>query len=477
MADSTDDHVRVLVVDGNAKSTSCARHLIETYGSAVDVARNDAEARRRLDTGSYDLVFVDIALPGGKGLDLVKEYDGRRDTRFVFMTSRTPLRAERHDAANGAANGASANGAANGRANGASSGTANGAFDKGVNGRANGAIARLIEHALPLAASPEDGDGDAFAGWIGASPALTRIKKQIAMVAPLNTTVFLLGESGTGKELAAEAIHRLSGRQGQFLTINCGAIPESLIANELFGHEKGSYTGASRSQPGLFERANGGTVFLDEVTELPLEHQPTLLRVLETRSVTRIGGGKSIPLDVRVIAATNRVDEQLVEDKVLREDLFYRLMAFPIVLPPLRERAGDIPKFVHAMLDAWNRDNDTSVTCSPQVLEYLERHHWPGNVRELKHTLQRLAILSDGEIVDPPDFFNVFAASGPQPGVPVGTTIKELEKRLILATLEHFHGDRARTAATLGISQKTLYNRLKAYERAGSQLEPQKKAS
>ncbi len=476
MAESIDDNVRVLVVDGNAKSTWCAAQLIETYGRAVDVARDDAEARRRLDTGRYDLVFVDMALPGGKGLDLVKEYEGRRGTRFVFMTSRPPLRADRHEAANGTANGTSENGTANGHANG-TRGDANGAQDKEPNGHPNGAISQLIEHALPVADASGDGTDDAFAEWIGASPALTRSKKQIAMVAPLNTTVFLLGESGTGKELAAEAIHRLSGRQGQFLTINCGAIPESLIANELFGHEKGSYTGASRSQPGLFERANGGTVFLDEVTELPLEHQPTLLRVLETRSVTRIGGGKSIPLDVRVIAATNRVDEQLVEDKVLREDLFYRLMAFPIVLPPLRERVGDIPKFVQAMLDAWNRENGTNVTCSPQVLAYLEKHRWPGNVRELKHTLQRLAILSDGEIVDPPDFFNDFAASGPEPGVPVGTTIKELERRLILATLDHFHGDRARTAATLGISQKTLYNRLKAYERAGSYVEPQKKAS
>ncbi|MFW6093296.1 MAG: sigma 54-interacting transcriptional regulator [Pseudomonadota bacterium] len=432
MAESIQQDVRVLVVDGNAKLSSCARKLIDTYGATAEVAGDQAEARARLDARDYDLVFVD---PDDHcAVELIRDYEARRNARFVFMRPRS------------GANGATTNGAA---ANGVS---------------ANGT------HVT-------DAEPEAFADWIGSSPALRHTKKQISMVAPLNTTVFLLGESGTGKELAADAIHRLSGRQGEFMTINCGAIPESLIANELFGHEKGSYTGASRAQPGLFERANGGTVFLDEVTELPLEHQPALLRVLETRSVTRIGGGKSIPLDVRVVAATNRVDEQLVEKKILREDLFYRLMAFPIVMPPLRERAGDIPQFVDAMLRAWNDENGTRVTCAHHVLEQLEQHHWPGNIRELKHTLQRLAILSDGEIVDPPNFFNDFACGDAQPGLPVGTTIKELEKRLILATLEHYHGDRARTASTLGISQKTLYNRLKTYEKQGCRLEEQKKAS
>jgi DNA-binding NtrC family response regulator len=338
----------------------------------------------------------------------------------------------------------------------------------------------LVERTFPsarLAEAPAAGSEDAFAHWIGSSAAMSRVKKQIAAVAPLNATVFLLGESGTGKELAAEAIHRLSGRQGRFMTINCGAIPESLIANELFGHEKGSYTGANRAQPGLFERAEGGTVFLDEVTELPLEHQPTLLRVLETKSVTRIGGGKPIPIDVRVVAATNRVDQQLVQDKILREDLFYRLMVFPIVLPPLRDRTADIPEFVHAILDGWNQEHGTHVTCSPEVLERLKRHGWPGNVRELKHTVQRLAILSEGRIVDPPAFFDDFAGSDSGAGVPVGTSIRELERRLILATLEHYEGDRARTAATLGISQKTLYNRLKAYQKQGSFRELEKWAS
>jgi DNA-binding NtrC family response regulator len=322
-----------------------------------------------------------------------------------------------------------------------------------------------LPKVVPRAVDPvPEAAEDPFSRWVGSSPALVGVKRQIRSVAPLNTTVFLLGESGTGKELAAESIHRLSGRSGPFLTVNCGAIPDSLIANELFGHEKGSYTGANRAQAGLFERAEGGTVLLDEVTELPIAHQPHLLRVLETRSVTRIGGSKPIPIDVRVIAATNRVDQPLVQDKVLREDLFYRLMVFPIVLPPLRERSGDIPELVVAILSAWNEEQGTDVTCATDVIERLERHDWPGNVRELKHTVQRLAILSEGRIVEPPEFFDDHVGLESGPGVPVGTSIRELERRLILATLEHFNGDRTRTAATLGVSQKTLYNRLKAYE-------------
>jgi two-component system, NtrC family, response regulator HydG len=446
--------VRVLVVDDNANLTSSARKLLEIYGANVEVAGTERQARRCLESQSYDLVLVDLMLPDGSGLDLINDCQELRDTRFVLMTGHPRL---------------------------------TDAVKRACPQRATflpkpfsaGDLMELVERTFPSGrcARGTDPGEDVFAHWVGSSPAIARVKKQIAAVAPLNATVFLLGESGTGKELAADAIHRLSGRKGRFMTINCGAIPESLIANELFGHEKGSYTGASRAQPGLFERAEGGTVFLDEVTELPLEHQPTLLRVLETKSVTRIGGGKGIPIDVRVVAATNRVDQQLIQEKVLREDLFYRLMVFPIVLPPLRDRSGDIPEFVDAILHAWNQEHGTNVACSAEVLERLKSHNWPGNVRELKHTIQRLAILSDGDLVDPPAFFDAFAGSDSGAGVPVGTSIRELERRLILATLDHYEGDRARTASTLGISQKTLYNRLKSYHKRGAYAEPEKWAS
>lgn len=434
--------VRVLLVDDNTNLVSSARKLLEMSGAQVRVAANDRLARRSLKDARYDLVLVDLMLPDGSGLDLVNDFYEKLDhTRFVLMTGHPRLAAAAKEACPERVTFL--------------------AKPFGVS-----ELMHILQHSTPAgedkSPAPDDSE-DPFEKWIGNSPAMASVKQQITSVAPLNTTVFLLGESGTGKELAAEAIHRLSGREGPFLTINCGAIPESLIANELFGHEKGSYTGANSAQAGLFERAHGGTVFLDEVTELPLEHQPHLLRVLESRTVTRIGGNKTVPLDVRVVAATNRVDQPLVQDKVLREDLFYRLMVFPIVLPPLRERAGDVPELVQSLLDAWNREHGTDITCAPEVIERLERHDWPGNVRELKHTVERLAILSDGHITEPPDFFDDLARNGAGPGVPVGTSIRELERRLIFATLEHFNGDRARTAETLGISQKTLYNRLKAY--------------
>lgn len=439
--------IRVLIVDDNANLAESAKKLLEIIHASVDVAGTLRVARNRIADNVYQLVLADLMLPDGSGLDLINDNGHLTGTKFVLMTGHPRLTQAVKEAC-----------------------------PPGVEFLPKPfSAADLMEcarRAIPLLGDERDQEPpDPFESWVGTSPAVQRTKHQIRSVASLDTTVFLLGESGTGKELAAAAIHRLSGRSGPFLTVNCGAIPETLIANELFGHEKGSYTGASRTHAGLFERAQGGTVFLDEVTELPLEHQPHLLRVLETRSVTRIGGGEPVPIDVRVVAASNRVDQPLVQDKILREDLFYRLMVFPIVLPPLRERIGDIPEFVKSILSAWNHEHGTDITCSPAVIECLERHDWPGNIRELKHTVQRLAILSDGHINEPPDFLDSFAGVDPGPGVPVGTSIRELERRLIIATLDHFDGDRGRTAETLGISQKTLYNRLKAYEKEG-QMEP-----
>lgn len=458
-ADSAPARVRVLIVDDNDNLAQSARQLLEISSAEVDVAGTAEDARKRLKSGDYHLVLVDLMLPDGSGLDLIDEHHQQGDTRFVLMTGHPRLTEAVRE-------------------------TYRQKTSFLLKPFSASDLMTCFRRAMPEAdqGSEPPADEDPFASWIGSCEPMAKIKHQIKSVAPLDTPVFLLGESGTGKELAAEAVHRLSGRSGPFLTVNCGAMPESLIANELFGHEKGSYTGANKAHAGLFERAAGGTVFLDEVTELPLEHQPHLLRVLETKTVTRIGGSKPIPLDVRVIAASNRVDQPLVQDNVLREDLFYRLMVFPIVLPPLRERAADIPEFVEYILDAWNREHGTSLSCAQEVVDALQAHNWPGNVRELKHTVQRLAILCDGRIVDPPTFFDSFAGTAgddddDESSVPVGTSIRELERRLIVATLEHFDGDRGRTAATLGISQKTLYNRLKAYEKAGEWNESEGLAS
>ena len=441
---TSDRRHRVLVVDDNANLTWSARRLLEISGADVQVAGTAREAAQALIDSDFEVAIIDLMLPDGSGQEIVRRFQREKETRFVLMTGHPRLTQAVCRELPGV-----------------------GFLAKPFS---ESDLIDTVQQALPgdLTESDDPLSTDSetqFEGWVGESVAMTKLKKQLRSVAPLNTTVFLLGESGTGKELAAETIHRLSGRSGPFLTVNCGSLPETLIANELFGHEKGSFTGANRAQPGLFERAAGGTVFLDEVTELPLDQQPHLLRVLESRTVTRIGGGAPIPIDVRVIAASNRVDQALVEEKILREDLFYRLMVFPLVLPALRERHGDVPLLVHGFLAEWNRENGTAITCSDEVIRALEAHRWPGNVRELKNTVERLAILcGDGEITEAPDFFDDFAGGeGLSAGVSVGRSIKDLEQELIMATLEHFDYNRQKTAETLGISQKTLYNRLRAY--------------
>ncbi|WP_308418558.1 sigma-54 interaction domain-containing protein [Chitinimonas arctica] len=297
---------------------------------------------------------------------------------------------------------------------------------------------------------------------------MLRIYEQIARVAGTVVTAFIMGESGTGKEVVAQTIHELSRRRNKpFLAVNCGAISPQLIESEIFGHEKGSFTGANRQHKGFFERANGGTLFLDEVTEMPLELQVKLLRVLETGTYMRVGSSDVLETDVRVIAATNRTPEQAVSTGKLREDLLYRLNVFPIQLPPLRERLEDVPLLAeHFLTDICKREGQVK-RLSPEALEQMSTYHWPGNVRELRNALQRAYVMAVGEQIS--DEWLAFDSRPPrqeskpfmaiQPGVPLA----EVERALILATLEHFGGHKEKTAAALGVSLKTLYNRLKEY--------------
>jgi transcriptional regulator with PAS, ATPase and Fis domain len=283
--------------------------------------------------------------------------------------------------------------------------------------------------------------------------------------------VLVRGESGTGKELVAETIHRLSSRRdAPLLAVNCGAISPNLTESELFGHERGSFTGADRQRLGLFERAHTGTLFLDEITEMPPELQVKLLRVLETGSVVRVGGAAPIAVDVRIVAATNRDPVEAVRSGQLREDLFYRLNVFPVELPPLRERAGDVEVLAEHFLAALNQEAGTSKRFARAALERMRRHSWPGNVRELANAVQRAFILGDEEIGA--DGLPEVQPSAPEPSdrlvlhVRIGAPIVEVERRLILATLESVGGDKKQAAALLGISLKTLYNRLNVYAAA-----------
>jgi len=307
-----------------------------------------------------------------------------------------------------------------------------------------------------------------FGRLIGRSEAMQRLYNQALRVAPTSATVFLIGESGTGKELAAELIHGLSDRSARpFVPLNCGALSPGLIESELFGHERGSFTGADRRRPGLFEVADGGTLFLDEITEMPLDLQVKLLRVLESGQVRRVGGERAIDIDVRVIAATNQDPERAASDGSLREDLLYRLLVFPIALPPLRERREDIVLIARHYLGLFNRQDDLHKELTDGALEVMQTHPWPGNVRELRNALERAFILSDGEISERAFPLQPLGArsQGEEDdiGVRVGMPTAEAERRLILATLDRFQGDKKRAASILGISLKTLYNRLSVY--------------
>jgi DNA-binding NtrC family response regulator len=312
-----------------------------------------------------------------------------------------------------------------------------------------------------------------FGRLVGRSAPMQDVYNLIARVAPTMATVLVVGESGTGKELVAETVHALSRRSEQPLfAVNCGAVAPNLIESELFGHEKGSFTGADRRRAGYFERAAGGTLFLDEITEMPSELQVKLLRVLESGQFLRVGGNEPIEADARIVAATNRDPREAVESGVLREDLYYRLNVFPIVLPPLRDRGEDIELLAQYFLDQLNGAEQTQKRWGKDALRAVSSRPWPGNVRELRNAVQRAFILADREIdgeairaFEPIRDAEVATAS--DIGSLVGSEIAAVEKRLILATLEHFDGDKTKAAQTLGISLKTLYNRLAVYRTEG----------
>jgi transcriptional regulator with PAS, ATPase and Fis domain len=311
-----------------------------------------------------------------------------------------------------------------------------------------------------------------FGRLVGKSPAMRRVYLEIARVAPTDAAVLVVGESGTGKDLVAQLIHESSKRAGgPYLPINCGAMSPSLIESELFGHERGSFTGAMLRHQGHFERTSGGTLFLDEVTEIPVELQARLLRVVETGTLLRVGGEIALQTDVRVIASSNRAPETAMREGRLRRDLYYRLSVFPIHLPPLRNRPGDISLLARAFLAELNHEHGTVKQLPAEVLAAFERYDWPGNVRQLRNTMQRAFILA-GEGKDirymPGD-----GAAHAQAEVPtmVGKSLDELNREMILAALAHY-GNRRKTAAALGISLKTLYNRLNLYKRESGPSDP-----
>ena len=441
----------VLIVDDDVGAAAGLAELVAREGFTTAIAHNLKEAFAQMALQRPDAVLLDIQLPDGSGMELFENIEDRNTTEIVLITGYASLETSVEALRLGAAD----------------------YLTKPVNFRQVKKILARIARPPDLKAEIGRLRGELrslgrFGPLVGQSAAMQSVYDQIARVAPTAATVLITGESGTGKELVAQTVHELSRRRKQlFLPVNCSAISPELLESEVFGHEKGSFTGATREHKGYFQRADGGTLFLDEITEMPIELQAKLLRVLETGSFLRVGAEQPIETDVRVIAATNRDPEEAVAQGKLRDDLLYRLQVFPLHLPPLREREKDIELLVNHSLAELNQADGTAKTLSREALTQFRGHSWPGNVRELKNVLQRAFIMA-GELIDsdclPPDFGSGKAPPGfSSKDLPVGLSIAEAERRLILATLAHCGGNKENTAQMLGISLKTLYNRLRDY--------------
>lgn len=451
----------VLVVDDEANQRNALASMIRGWGYEAQTAGNGVEALAKLGEFSASAIVTDLMMPVMDGTELLRQMRERGDAPpaivlTAFGSLETALNVV-HDL---------------------------GAFwflEKPIE---PSALRLLLERAIAqgtLAAHSRAleerlaGEG-VLSELNGTSPQMQEVFSLIRQVAPTRATVLITGESGTGKELTARAIHDLSPRRsGPFVAINCAAMPESLIESEVFGHEKGAFTGAIERRRGCFELAHRGTLLLDEIGEMPLPTQSKLLRVLEERKVRRLGSPQETEVDVRVLAATNRNLLEEVRAGRFREDVFFRLNVFQVALPPLRARMSDLPQLAEAMIHDLNQRHQCRVSgVSAAAMAQLEAHSWPGNARELRNVLERAVILAGDGLIQPQHVAvgggeraaqprATSESGGTEVQLPVGTTVAEAERALIEATLKHTGGNRTRASALLGISQKTLFNKLKEY--------------
>jgi DNA-binding NtrC family response regulator len=452
--------VRVLVVDDEVKNAELTALALRDGGHETEFVNGGEQALERMAAAPFEAVVTDLRMPRMDGLELLRELRHRWPSAVLLMM------------------------------------TAYGDMDTGRRALRDGAFAYVhkegdfageIAAHLARAARQRDLETDnrrlagtvdslrrGLATVIGRSPSMSRAVSLAEKVAPTGSTVLLQGESGTGKDLFARVIHFASRRSaGPWVKVNCGALPEPLLESELFGHEKGAFTGAVRQKAGRFEDADGGTLFLDEIGELPISLQVKLLQVIEEKTFTRVGGNRPITVDVRIIAATNRDLGEMAKARQFREDLFFRLNVFPIHLPSLRERPGDVPALVAHFLDARGVPRDR---VEPEAMRALERYAFPGNVRELEHTLERATILagSDPIGVEHLSFARPELLGGATEGdgaevawvptiPPEGLSLEVLERRLILQALGRAGGNKSQAARLLGLTRRTLYSRMEKH--------------
>ena len=453
---------KVLIVEDEENERSGLAELVSAWGYRTETARDGLEGLEKVTTWSPGIVVTDYRMPRMNGMELLQRLAEQPQQIAVVLL------------------------------------TAQGSIDVAVDAMKAGAydfiqkpveparLKQILQNAarqrgttLELEATKRKlRDTGLFGQMVGSSREMQEIFHLIEMVAPSTASVLITGESGTGKEMVARTIHDLSPRKSKpFVAINCSAIPETLIESEIFGHEKGAFTGAMERRAGCFELAEEGTLLLDEIGEMPAATQAKLLRVLEDRKLRRLGSKSETPVDVRVLAATNKVPEEAVARGELRGDLYYRLNVFNIHIPPLRDHKEDVPQLVDALLADMNAKHGRSVAgVSDSVLQMFQSYNWPGNVREMRNTLERGVIVCEGALVEPRHLPPNFGSGGVKPmasdgegiRLEVGTTVGEAEKLLILKTLAANNNNKTRAAEVLGISLKTLHNKLKEYGNASA---------
>jgi two-component system response regulator HydG len=443
---------RILVIDDDESMRDSCRQALARKASRVEVAEDGLSGLEILEKEAFDLVILDLKMPGLSGMEVLNRMKQEYPDVVVvvitgYATVESAVEAMRH-----------------------------GAYDFLPKPFTPESLRAIVERALDrrelvlenilLRSELEASVGSEVI--IGQSKPMRKIEEVLWKVSPTDTTVLICGQSGTGKELVARAIHRHSSRNDKpFVVVDCGSLVENLFESELFGHVKGSFTGATATKYGRLELANGGTVFFDEIGNISMNVQTKLLRVLQEREIAKVGSTQVIKVDVRVIAATNKDLQKAVQAGTFRDDLFYRLSVVPITLPPLRERRDDIPPLANYFLKKYNQKRKKNIhAISTKAMKALVEHDWPGNVRELENAIERAVVLTENDTIEPSDllYYGLNASTTPELDVDKPRRLADVEKEHIAGALKIFGGHKGKTAKWLGIDRKTLRSKLRRYD-------------
>ncbi|MCB1168910.1 MAG: sigma-54-dependent Fis family transcriptional regulator [Leptospiraceae bacterium] len=446
--------IRILLVEDDPSQRSALEEYLSSLADDMQViaAASGAEARKALEEQEFSLIVSDLFLPDDTGLDLLKEVRQTSEVAFLILTGQPTIETAVEAIKAGASD----------------------FLTKPVDLTL---LKKKVESLLETVSLKEENrrlrarlaDTFSTSSVIGNAPALKQVLERVSQVAPTDVTVLLEGESGTGKEKIANLIHENSRRSDRsFVKVNCGALTKSILESELFGVVRGAFTGADRDRAGLFEAAQGGTIFLDEIGEMDLESQVRLLRVIEEREVMRVGSTRAVPIDVRIIAATNRDLLDQVDSGEFREDLYYRLAVIRLELPPLRDRKEDIPLLFNYFVTDFNERYMKSVTrLAPELLQFFQNYDWPGNIRQFRNVLEGMVVMATEDTLELKDLPDNISRTPRRKDVgeeiKPGITMDEYEKAIIRKNLGHFGGNREQTAKALGISERTLYRKIKEY--------------